>query len=296
MTEIPPGDRRLTRYLLGEADAEEQAEIELRALDDSAFHDELRAAERDLIDRYVHGELSDPAAFEQRFLSSPQRRERVEFARALKRSLDAAPAAAAAPAARPRGWLIRSVFLFDVSVPAWQLAAASVVFVFGAALLLLAWQRQHRPREAPRVVQQPPGPGPNLPPIGPGNPPPRGPSAPAAPPGFATLVLMPTLTRGADDPTPAVTVERDAAVRLELRLDSADYARYRATVRTADGAEVAAQDRLQAERTSAGALLVVTIPASQLTAEDYTVRVSGIARDGEADDVASYYFKVRRGR
>jgi hypothetical protein len=296
MKEVPADDRRLTRYLLGESDAQEQEAIELKILDDPAFHEELRAAERDLIDRYVHGELADAAAFERQFLSSPKRRERVEFALALKRSLDQAPvAAAAATSPRPTSRWKRLLSTFDLSIPVWQLAAASFIVFVGAALLLLAWQRQNTPREPSRVVQEQPTPEPIAPPPAPvPNEPSRGSSAPAVAPRFATLVLTPTLTRSASDPTPALTLDGDVQVRLELHLESADYPRYRARVRTADGVDVSNQDRLQADRTSAGPVVVLTMPPGLLAPGDYTVRVSGIAADGEADEVASYYFKVQR--
>lgn len=293
MKQTPADEQDLTRYLLGQLPRAEQEAVELRYLEDAEFHDQVRAAERDLIDRYVDGELADTEAFERHFLSSPGRRQRVEFSRALKQSLNQAASraeAAGAPRRRRMGWPLSQS---DRSLPAWQLAAASVVVFVAGALIALTWQRQNRPREVPRTAQQQPGPDQPAVPAGPANQTPPG-STPAPTARFATLVLTPTLTRGADDTTPTVTVDGDIRVRLELHFDAAGYTRYRAVVRTADGADVFNQDRLQVERTAAGPAVVLTLPAALLTAEDYTVRVSGIARDGEADDVAGYVFKVLR--
>src|SRR5688572_28098839 len=79
-------EERLFEYLLGQLSEDEQAQIEQRYLADPDFHEEILAAERELIDRYVYGELANRELFETHFLSSPGRRQRVEFARALMQS------------------------------------------------------------------------------------------------------------------------------------------------------------------------------------------------------------------
>ena len=59
--------------------------MEDRAFADGDYLSALEATEADLIDAYVRGELSqsDRRSFELRFLTSPERRRKVEFARAL---------------------------------------------------------------------------------------------------------------------------------------------------------------------------------------------------------------------
>src|SRR5678809_240986 len=73
------------RYLLGKLTEEEQVRVEDRAFSDAGCLGMLESAEADLIDAYVRGELRQPDRrdFERRFLLSPQRRRKVEFARAL---------------------------------------------------------------------------------------------------------------------------------------------------------------------------------------------------------------------
>jgi CHAT domain-containing protein/lipoprotein NlpI len=75
------------RYLLGALPENESRQIEERYFADTDLYDQLRAAERDLIDRYARGELSgaDRQRFEDRFLKAPGRRDRVEFGLALNR-------------------------------------------------------------------------------------------------------------------------------------------------------------------------------------------------------------------
>jgi hypothetical protein len=77
----------LVGYLLGDLSEEEQVRIEDRALTDPSYLAEIEAAEADLIDAYVRGELPPDwlPGFERRFLRSPSRRSKVEFAQALAR-------------------------------------------------------------------------------------------------------------------------------------------------------------------------------------------------------------------
>ena len=75
----------LQNYLLGNLSEKEQVRVEDRAFADPSYLGALEAAEADLIDAYVQGELSqaDRRQFEHLFLTSRQRRNKVEFAKAL---------------------------------------------------------------------------------------------------------------------------------------------------------------------------------------------------------------------
>src|SRR5215510_4345778 len=77
---------RLVQYLLGLIPEEEQIELEDLYLLDDDLNDELQAVERELMDSYLEGTLSEDQRnrFEQFFLSSPGRVEKLRFARALK--------------------------------------------------------------------------------------------------------------------------------------------------------------------------------------------------------------------
>src|SRR5882724_5404200 len=94
----------LQRYLLGNLSEEEQVQVEDRAFADALYLGALEAAEADLIDSYVRGGLSQPdrRQFERRFLTSPQRRSKVDFARALARV--AAETSHPLVPAHPSGW------------------------------------------------------------------------------------------------------------------------------------------------------------------------------------------------
>lgn len=80
----------IRRYLLGTPTADEQQGIELRLLTDPAFFDELSAREDELVDEYASGLLTpaERASFETVFLAAPERRQKLQFALALRRRLD----------------------------------------------------------------------------------------------------------------------------------------------------------------------------------------------------------------
>jgi hypothetical protein len=79
-------DAILVGYLLGQLSEEEQARVEESYFADQSRFEQLELVERELIDSYVQRRLSDHdrQAFEQRFLQSPERRQRIAFARALQ--------------------------------------------------------------------------------------------------------------------------------------------------------------------------------------------------------------------
>ncbi len=95
--------KEIKEYLLGFASRPEAMEkVEERLMTDEEYHNEMTAAEEELIQNYVDDELSvtEKAAFERHFLLSNERRERVEFARAFRKYIDEQemPPAVKAPA------------------------------------------------------------------------------------------------------------------------------------------------------------------------------------------------------
>ena len=75
----------IVRYLLGELPEAQQVEIEDSAFQNQQHLQDILAVESDLIDAYVRCEipLRDREQCERHFLLPPERRRKVEFARAL---------------------------------------------------------------------------------------------------------------------------------------------------------------------------------------------------------------------
>jgi hypothetical protein len=281
-------DERLTEYLLGRLNADDQALLEEQYLADPHLHATLRAVERDLIDRYVRGELVDPVGFEKHYLSSPSRRAKVEFARTLIQwSKQTSPAHLAG------GHAARSRFGLGGAFRSWQIAATVAIIVVGSWFVLgrrdpASGNRSETTERATTAVQpsQPPSPPEPLPPP---------PSTGAASPALATFVLLPGLARSGDE-TPTLRLDAGSDVRLQLELESGDYSSYRAVVRTASGQEIWRQDQLKLMRSASGQAIAITISSGRFADEDYTVRVAGVTAAGEVEELSGYAFRVRMRR
>lgn len=104
---MEPRNHEIRRYLLGQLEEPAREELELR-MEDDLFYQHLLAAEDDLIDGYLAGELGTDERqwFERCFLVSERRQQRLEISRRLvaaaehrKRRLPKWRSAAAAVAA-----------------------------------------------------------------------------------------------------------------------------------------------------------------------------------------------------
>src|SRR5262249_27652267 len=96
-------NKTIRQYLLGELSEPEQAAIESEYFANSERFEDISALENDLIDDYVRGNLAavEREHFERRYLSSPERRRRGQFAGSMLSSLYGVSATAEAKASRP---------------------------------------------------------------------------------------------------------------------------------------------------------------------------------------------------
>src|ERR1700756_5609909 len=78
-------DARLTQYLLGVLPAEEAERMDELSVTDDEFSWRLREVENNLVDAYVHSELSGETLkqFKACYLSSEKRRQKIAFAEGL---------------------------------------------------------------------------------------------------------------------------------------------------------------------------------------------------------------------
>src|SRR5215470_5773357 len=77
----------LRRYLLGQSNAGERSAVERRLMSDREYLEALTRAEEEMIDEYARGNLDahEKELFESLFLSVPERREKIAFAKAFNR-------------------------------------------------------------------------------------------------------------------------------------------------------------------------------------------------------------------
>jgi hypothetical protein len=298
-------EKLMVQYLLGNLSEEEQVRIEDRAFSDSAYMGALEAAEADLIDAYVRDELSQSERheFERRFLISPHRRSKVEFARDLARIAKESRVAEAVPLERPSGWL-SFIGLIRGWNPALQFAVVVValISVAGASWLMLqnkamrtrvaALETERRDLETReeglrRQLEQEQNRAGGL-------------SAelqkrPSVSAPVASLVLLPGLSRAETARTQLLLNPSAQLAHIEIVLEPRDdYPRYSSELRTRSGEEVLVRSNLPKRRTAAGYVVSFDVPTSALGAAEYELALKGVASDGRAQDLGYYYFSVRK--
>jgi hypothetical protein len=261
----------LRRYILGGSTEEESAAIEQEYFESADALNRVRAAEDDLIDEYVSGQLTpdERKEFERNYLTTPAHRRRVGVARALK------------TAASSRSTRVVTRW----SWPAAAIAAALIIVALGVALVL-------RPRSVPgtAAVDSPPSATAPVPP------PPSQAPAPVRPEAVVVVLsVSPILVRGSDQPA-SLTIEPGAdVVRLYLQGQRTEprFGRGRAIVRAVTGGPVWTGPADAAERTTPPALARVDIPAERLRPDDYIVELLEIDARGRDIERYRYFFRVR---
>jgi hypothetical protein len=291
----------LVKYLLGNLPETEEVQVEDRAFADANYLGTLEAAEADLIDTYVRGGLSqsERRAFERRFLTSPNRWGKVEFARALAR-VTAESAEPERPALRQtwfsliRGWSPAMGFaaglaaLIFIVGPSWlivqNMAMRSRMAVLESQRHELETREQGLRRQlgeeqsragnlaAQRQQQQ----------------------STSGAFAVASLVLMPGLSRAETRVEELVLTPSAQIAHIEIQLEARDdYPRFRAELRTRRGEEVLTWSNLPRHRTNTGYAVSFDVPASALAAGEYELSLKGVDHQAVVD-IGYYYFGVRK--
>src|SRR5215203_4857482 len=121
----------LTAYLLGALpDAEAEIFDEL-SFTDNDFAEELSAAENDLVDAYVNGELTGEnlQKFESFYLASPLRREKVEFARNFQGFAEKNITHVESNPKRTLAEIFSNIFVIRRPLLQWGFALAALLFM-----------------------------------------------------------------------------------------------------------------------------------------------------------------------
>ncbi len=311
-------DSMIKRYLLGELTQEGQQKIEERLLRDSDYFEHLQLCEDELVDEYVRGGLppDEQRRFDNHFLSTPERHEKLRFARALRRYVSAAvEAEPATTAQRTRLQFLSASLRGRHPVMAYSLAAA-LLLVLGGTVIFRNWQLQNQlaqirsqqsaglrsERELQRQLQDQRAGSMelakelqherdqramlerNVSPSITSNPDQLAP--------VISLVLTPGLLRGEETTKKALVPSGATLIRLELHFPANDYKSWRATLHNAEGAELSRQSLLKARSRGGGGIVVMDLPAEAIPGGDYYVKLSGTAGSGELEDIGKYYFRV----
>ena len=300
----------MTRYLLGQLPAAERDMCEQAWFVGKERYDQLCEAENALIDAYVRGALrsADRALFEQHFLTIPARRERVQTARVLMQTIDQ-------PVIRADPWWQRwrAFFLAPKLIPA--LALAPLALLLGGLWLFeqrhqlrqqlansatAAAEQQRRVQELEQSLAAERAANARLSEELARSNNPSTPSPTASVPAPRTLLF--TLLAGvlrSDSEGGLKTLANPPGVervRLQVGLPTNDYTRFAATLRTADGNELARWGTVKAAKSKTGTSLTLEVAAPSLKPGDYVLVVSGINARREVEEFRRLPFKVSRGK
>jgi hypothetical protein len=111
---------------------------------------------------------------------------------------------------------------------------------------------------------------------------------------IATVFLKPCLVREGETTAQITLNSNTRTVHLQPILLQDDYPIYTANLSTIEGKSIFNSKSLIARKTKNGSILFLKISAGSLTAGDYILKVRGTTNESQVEDVASYYFRVRR--
>lgn len=290
----------MRRYLLGTSPPGERAEVERAYLSDQDQFEELNEAENDLIDAYVRGRLSaaDRKEFEKHYLSSQQRRKRLQFAAALvevSRELRQSEGAA-----EPSFWnRLGSSLREPVLRWQWSLAAAAVAAILVIAGLQEAKERRlqlatlHQPATRPTGETQTPTPAQRE----------AHKTGESSGPEIAqlnrheldefTVQLSAGISRSAGSKLKTFAIPQAPWIVFRLILDEDEHATYAAALETAEGKQIKTFGGLKSQVGGGNAIVVLRVPSNLVQAGDYVITLRTVGTTSESqEDIDTYIFRI----
>jgi hypothetical protein len=307
MREHTINDGLARKFLLGQLSPEEQGRIEALAFSDPDVFLFLQAAEDDLVDDSLYGELSsdEKEAFENHFLTRLDRRRDLRIARALKQYLaeDHQPAPLVSSEvidAPPNPWsFLQRLGLGSLTGP----LVAIVIVLIGASSLVfrLVTQTQGPPLRA-QQQQSPAVPTPGVsstatPLLATPTPVPKDAQKPSPSPRQPSVPLYATLLTpggsvrsagaGKTLPLPA------GAVQFELPvIDETPYPSYQALLQK-DNQTIHSWSNLHTqELTSGTGVQIIVRPGLLQKAQRYRIIVNGVPSTGRSRQLHTYHFEI----
>jgi anti-sigma factor RsiW len=312
------------QYLLGDLSESDCQQLEEAYFADDSLFERFLAVKDDLLDAYTRGDLTGQKLerFEQHFLSSEARQQRVEEARELIQAVSSASvntAISETTVAEPPGkptlalgqWFSKHLSLHPVVLRLGFAALLLVVFVGGWIVVRQLQDRAAR-RSAEAAQAKPPGaaqetrspePSPSQNIVKESNsspaptPRPEIAAKPSTQPSsvqVASLTLLPFSSRDTGSANSLTLSQEVRLVRLNLVFSGASYDGFEASVRTVDGQQVFRRGGLKANSNASGKSVTLTVDSSLLRRQDYLVSLSGRSRNGKLETLGEYYFRIER--
>jgi hypothetical protein len=266
-------DEEIRLYLLGKLTRDRREQLEAHLLSDPTLHDELVAAEDDLVDDYLTRKLSDQERqqFETAFAITAQRLDKVEFGRTFQQYLESRQIAD--PQEDPGGDFAESPPLilpltesrFFGRKSAMPMIVATLVLVLFLGVVAGWWlafnrtvPKSHRPTIA--------------------------------------VSLRPGTTRSSGESTPKIDKPpTNALVGFKLELGRSEFRKYRAEL-LRETESLAAFESLAAQATDNHFEVEVIVDASLFEESDgdYRFKLSGVSDSGHLVPAEEYGFRVNR--
>jgi hypothetical protein len=315
-------DERLIRqYLLGALSEEGQAKVQDRLLCDRQFFDRLVVEENELMDDYLRGALTRQSEekFESYFLASPERRQKLRFAKALKKRISEEVLSKPCIEESPRR---KHLFgLKGFSLPSFAAGAvAALIFVVSAWVAIenarlrrqidnaraaqAEWleraqqserrlsDEKQRNRELTQEIERERSHSSELEREAGRLKQAREAGRAGIGGGVVSLALMPGLSREGDQSNQLEISQGTGRVRLELYPEKVCHKNYRAELRTREGTLMWSGNGLKLRKTASGDQVVVYLPAAILTKGDYVLMLRGVEGEENQERAGTYYFRV----
>lgn len=293
-------------YLLGQISSQDRSRVEERLMNDAAYFERSELAEDELIEAYVRGDLpiEERENVESHFLTTPERRQRVEMNRALRMVLadSSLPLRTSAP-----------VRLTGVRrMAARGLALAASLFICLGVICYLTWDvsrlrntaaRQEREwrqelaaqreqiRKLEEQLQHARTQGFQRETSRPSD------SGAVAKRAVLSFLLSPDVVmRGSQSEGPSLLMaSTEAPVQLQLAIEpDADrrVANYGVVLKTTDGHQVWSASNLSVTRTGARRTMTLSLPAGVLAPGQYRLTLLAWMPNGGVEELDDYSFRV----
>lgn len=285
----------IRQYLLGSLPQDERTRLEDQYFADTALFEELIAVENDLIDSYIREELApaEVTQFEAEFLSSPERRARVEFARNLRLARHEFSSVVHEHRFAPRK-LSLPMFFRSFSTLQWASVAAALLLFAGGIWYFYPGQTRRASQPAAVASRGAESVNPLT----------AGPSAQGQPPtnnnvsmamSQAPLTFTPEagtvrgLSAGGNDL--AIPAKPTTIVFL-LPLTGKTYQEYRAELQTVEGHSVRVATGLAAQESDGQVVITFPVPSTSLESRDYILRLQAKTVRGRWEEIQAYSFRA----
>lgn len=315
-------DERLIRqYLLGALSEEGQAMVQDRLLCDRQFFDTLVVEENELMDDYLRGALTKQSEeeFESYFLTSPERRQKLRFAKALKKRISEEALSKPHMEENPRRK--RLFGLEGFSLPSFAAGAvAALIFIVVAWIAMentrlrrqidnaraaqAEWleraqqserrlsDEKQRNRELAQEIERERSHSSELEREAERLKQAREASRAGISGSVVSLALMPGLSREGDQSNRLEIPQGTSRVKLELYPEKVGHKNYRAELRTREGKLIWSRNGLMLRKTVSGDQVIVYLPAAILMKGDFVLMMRGVDGEENQERAGTYYFRV----